>query len=166
MSNTVPHENIHPFPAVMPGHSLVPARVGRANDASVIVYVECPNWCTVDHVTDPVADAVDISHISDSEGLYVRSFMKTAPTQELFAAIQTDPVASDPRLRQAHVVIEDGGNDYGYLTPEMAEDLADKAVSFASHLRHLARTARLHNTAGDSDPSMDEALQRVSGGAA
>ena len=158
--------NLAVFPAIASNHRLVPARVGRTNDTSVIVFVECPLWCTTDHVAEPVGDAVDISHASGSEGLFVRSFMKTSATSELFAAIQTDPVASDPRLRQAHIVVEDGGNDYAHLTPEMADELADKAVSFASHLRSLARTARLHNTAGDSDPDMDEALRRVQGGAA
>lgn len=166
MSNTVQPTNVHPFPAIAPGHRLVPARVGRTNDTSVIVYVECATWCTVDHVAEPVGDAVDISHTSDPEGLYVRSLLKTTPTHELFAALQTDPVASDPRLRQAHIVVEDGGNEYAHLTPEMADELADKAVSFASHLRSLARTARLHNTAGDSDPDMDEALRRVQGATA
>lgn len=152
------------FPAIKPDHRLVPARVGRTNDTSVIVYVECPTWCTEDHVAESVGDAVDISHSSGSEGLYVRSLLKTVPTHELFAAIQSDPAASDPRLRQAHIVVEDRGNEYAHLTPEMTEELADKAVSFASHLRQLARTARLHNSAGDSD--MDEALRRVQGGAA
>ena len=166
MQTTVQPSNVATFPAITPGHRLVPARVGRTNDTSVIVYVECPNWCTQDHVAESVGDAVDISHSSGSEGLYVRSLLKTTPTHELFAAIQSDPVASDPRLRAAHIVVEDGGNDYAHLTPEMAEDLADKAVSFASHLRHLARTARLHNAVGDSDVDMDEALRRVSGGVA
>ena len=56
-------------------------------------------------------------------------------------------------------MLEDRGNEYAHLTPEMAEELADKAVSFASYLRSLARTARLHNAAGDSDPDMDEATR-------
>jgi hypothetical protein len=157
--------NVHPFPAIKPDHRLVPARIGRTNDTSVIVYVECPLWCTDDHVAEPVVNAVDISHTSSSEGLGVPSLLKNGLAHEMFAAIQSDPVAADPRLRAAHIIVEDGSNDYAFLTPEMTDELADKAVAFASHLRSLARTARLHNAAGDSDPDMDEALRRVQGGA-
>jgi hypothetical protein len=48
----------------------------------------------------------------------------------------------------------------------MADDLANELIAFAAQIRAAARTARLANHVGDSDPSMDEALRRVRGGAA
>ncbi|MFD8453907.1 DUF6907 domain-containing protein [Streptomyces coelicoflavus] len=162
---------VHPFPAVKPGFRLVPAKVGATNRTSTVVYIECPNWCTEDHVENAVRNVEDILHCTGTEGFVVETFtgdtsFPGAPgwVHGLWAGLESDPAATDSDMRRAHVVVEDGSN-YAYLTPQMAEQLADTVVGFASELRHLARTARLHNSveSGDSDPDMDEALRRVRG---
>lgn len=163
--------NVTPFPAIKPGHRLVPAKVGHTNDTSVIVYIECPNWCTEDHVGEPARNIEDVMHRGDTASVTVRTgleFLRSKVTHQLFAYLESDPVAKDGLLHAAHVVVEDGGNEYAYMTADMTEQLADELIGFASELRHLARTARLANqTTGDSDPDMDEALRRVrEGGAA
>jgi hypothetical protein len=159
MSTTVPT-----VPAIKPGYRLVPAKVGRTNDTSVIVYIECPTvWCTEDHVDESVRNIEDVMHRGDGASVYVPTFGYGAYPIQLHAEVTSDPVATDPQFRAAHIVVQDaGGNAYSHLTPEMAERLADEVVGFASQLRHQARTARLHNQAnGDSDPDMNEALRRV-----
>lgn len=166
MSNTVA-SNLYPLPTPRPGHRFVPAKVGHSNAASVIVLIEDPVWCTEDHIAEPVRDLVDIMHRSEPSGFGVHSFVRNIRTHELYAYMESDPVATDAAMKAAHVVIEDGGNEYSYLTPAMAEELADRVVGFASHLRSLARAVRQANqTTGDSDPDMDEALRRVREGGA
>jgi hypothetical protein len=159
--------NVHPFPAIRPGHQLVPAKVGRPGETPVIAYVECANWCVVDHVAEPVGSLQDISHVSAAPEVAAASFLQHGQQHRQWATVQTDPVAADPRLAAAHVVVEDENAEYAHLTPEMAEEYADSLIGFASELRHLARTARMHNASqGDSDPDMDEALRRVRAGGA
>ncbi|MEU6567320.1 DUF6907 domain-containing protein [Streptomyces parvulus] len=156
---------VHPFPAIKPGYRLVPAKIGATNRTSTIVYIECPNWCTEDHVAESVRNVEDILHVTGTDGFCVTTFTGNHENVHcLYAGLEADPAASDSDMRRAHVVVEDGSN-YAYLTPQMAEQLADRVVGFASELRHLARTARLHNSveSGDSDPDMDEALRRVRG---
>jgi hypothetical protein len=155
--------NVHPFPAVKPGHRLVPAKVGRDSETGVIVYIECPNWCTEDHVIEPVRNIEDVMHRSDGANVYVPTFGYGAYPVQMHAWIESDPVAKDPQFRAAHITVQDvSGNAFANLTPDMGEQVADELIGFASELRHQARTARLANqTAGDSDPDMDEALRRV-----
>lgn len=160
--------NVYPLPTARPGHRFVPAKVGATNDASVVVLIEDPLCCTEDHLDDPVRDLSDLMHRGDTASVYVPTFGYGAYPVQMHAAVEVDPVASDPQFRAAHVTVQDvGGGAYSYLTDEMAERLADEMVGFASQLRHQARAVRLHNqTVVDSDPSMDEALRRVRGGAA
>lgn len=159
--------NLYPLPSPRPGHRFVPAKVGHRNAASVIVLIEDPLWCTEDHVAEPVVDVADVMHRTDAEGFGVTSFVRNIKAHELYAYIEADPTG-DAAMKAAHVVVEDGGNEYSYLTPAMADELADKVVGFASHLRTLARQVRQANqVTGDSDVDMDEALRRIrSGGAA
>src|SRR5690606_3060292 len=44
------------------GTRLVPALVGRSNNPGTIVHIECPDWCTVDHVADRALFLEDINH--------------------------------------------------------------------------------------------------------
>lgn len=159
--------NLYPIPSPRPGHRFVPAKIGATTATSVIVLIEDPVWCTEDHVAEPVRDLVDVMHRSEASGFGVQSFIRNIPTHELYAYIEADPVADKREMKAAHVVVEDGGNEYSYLTPAMADELADRVVGFASHLRSLARAVRQANqTTGDSDPDMDEALRQVRQGGA
>ncbi|WP_328449838.1 hypothetical protein OG780_19265 [Streptomyces sp. NBC_00386] len=154
-------------PTVKPGYRLMPATVGRTNATSVTVYIECPTWCTEDHVDEPVRDIEDVMHRGDIAAVYVPTFGYGAYPIQMHATVESDPVATEPEFKAAHITVQDaGGNSYSHLTPEMAERLADEVVGFAAQLRHQARTCRLANqVTGDSDPDMDEALRRVRLGA-
>jgi hypothetical protein len=146
MSSTLPPVNVYPFPTIKPGHRLVPAKVGRTNDTSMIAYVECANWCIEDHVDEPVRNIEDIVHRGDTASVLVPTFGYGAYPIQLHATVESDPTAQDPQFRDAHITVQDaGGSAYSYLTPEMADRLADEAVKFAAQLREQARTARLHN---------------------
>lgn len=146
MSHTVQPHNVHPFPAIKPGHRLVPAKIGSTNDTSVIAYVECPLFCIDDHVDEPVRNIEDIVHRGDTASLLVPTFGYGAYPIQMHATVESDPTAMDPQFRDAHITVQDaGGSSYSHLTPEMAERLADEAVKFAAQLRNQARTARLHN---------------------
>lgn len=164
-NHAITASNVHPFPAIKPGHRLVPAKVGRSEDSSVVVYIECPNWCVEDHVVESVRDAEDVMHRGGNASLYVPTFGYGAYPVQMHASVECDPASNDPQFRAAHVTVVDaGGNNYCHLTPDMSEHVADEMIGFASELRQQARTARLANqTAGDSDPDMDEALRRVRG---
>lgn len=149
-----------------PGHRLVPAKVGRTNATSVIVHIECPVWCDgSEHLTEPVVHVEDITHVSKPDDIVVQTFLGRATRHVLWATVQADPVATDPRQRAAHVVVEDG-SDYSYLTEDMADALADDLIAFASAVRQKARIARLANQApavNNVRNQADEALQRVRG---
>lgn len=157
--------NLYPLPSPKPGHRFVPAKVGATNDASVIILIEDPTWCTEDHVDEPVRDIEDIMHRGNPAAVYVPTFGYGAYPIQMHTWIEADPVATDPQFRAAHITVQDaGGNSYSHLTPDMAERTADELIGLASELRHQARTARLANQAvADSDPDMDEALRRVRG---
>lgn len=155
MSITVPNP-------VKPGVRLVPALIGK-RDREQLVYIECPAWCTEDHVAEPETHVEDISHKTRAASIHSLSVVKTGIVHALYATVRTDPASDDPRLRAAHIVIDDETED-AYMTPEMAEEFADSLISFASDVRQKARTARLANLPADSDPDMDEALRRIRSG--
>ncbi|MCX4824863.1 hypothetical protein OG883_34425 [Streptomyces sp. NBC_01142] len=126
---------------------LVPAKVGPSGRAQV-VYIECPEWCVVDH-SDREGCLEDVMHYSDADVLQVLTLTDDDTAHsEIYATIASDPAASDRRLRAAHIVINDGASTDAYVTPDMAEELADDLVAFAARLRHKARTVRLFNRAG------------------
>ncbi|MEU6768633.1 hypothetical protein ABZ916_39750 [Streptomyces sp. NPDC046853] len=144
--------------ATTPGHRLVPARIARQT-----VYVECPAWCIVDHVAEPESAVEDITHASDTSSIVTTSMVSRGVVSELYAAIKSDPASTDPRLRAAHVVVDEGIGEDAHMSPELAEAFADELIGFASEVRRLARIASLANGVADSDPSMNEALRRVRG---
>jgi hypothetical protein len=157
---------IHPFPAIKPGHRLVPARI-ETSTSSIVIHLECPFWCTEDHLDEPVRAVEDVMHRGDTASVHVPTFGYGAYPVQMHAWVESDPVAADPQFRAAHIAIGDASGDEGsHLTPDMADKLADDLITLASSLRSLARTARLHNAAGDSEPDMDEALRRIRGGVA
>ncbi|MBV2357821.1 hypothetical protein KUM39_26275 [Streptomyces sp. J2-1] len=161
---------VHPFPAIKPGCRLVPATIGRDRNSTTVVYIECPNWCIHDHLAERESNVEDIRHYGEMGGVEVLTFLDDDFSYSSWGArLEVDPAAGDARLREAHILVnEESSPEEARLTPDMAETLADELIGLASHLRHLARSARLHNQAqgGDSDPDMDEALRRVRAGGA
>jgi hypothetical protein len=152
--------NVHPFPALKPGYRLVPALIGTRKNAQ-IVYIPCPLWCTEDHAADPYM-LEDVTHTSQAEELEIGSFLKRGASLLMFATVQADPCETNPMLKAAHIAV-DSGDLPDYLTPEMTEAFADDLIGFASQLRHLARTARLHNQAADN--ASTDAKLHAGGGA-
>jgi hypothetical protein len=146
MSTTVQGAfNVAPFPAMRPGFRLTPAAIGRSGRTQ-IVYIEDPVWCTEDHLGEPVGNVEDVMHRGDQSELCVESLAFAPIPHQLYAYLATDPVAADPRLRATYIAVDNADASLmAFLTPEMAETVADNAVKFASQLRQLARTARLHN---------------------
>jgi hypothetical protein len=138
---------VTPLPATRPGYRLVPALIGTRKSAHV-AYVECPTWCVEDHLAEPTMFE-DITHTSASEDVGITSFLKPNGDLLMYAMLQADPAASDPRLRRAHIGIEHEGVPDVH-TPEMAEAFADDLIAFALQIRSLARTARLHNAAAEA----------------
>lgn len=131
-------------PPVKPGYRLVPALIGNQQSAG-IAWLECPVWCVEDHSAEPNL-VEDIVHSSKSEDVGISSFLKANGDLLMYAMLQADPESPDERLRQAHIAIEtDSVPDYH--TPQMTEAFADDLIAFAIRLRHMARTARLHNEA-------------------
>jgi hypothetical protein len=166
-NHAISTSNLYPLPAPKPGHRFVPAALGKPGE-QVIVYIECPAWCSQDHVANWSHYAEDIDHWGQTDAAWDTGCL-TRPGDQmlaLFARVHSDPVAADPRLRAAHVLMDDESTQV-FLTPEMADRMADDLIAFAAQMRHLATRARQANqTTGDSDPDMDEALRRVRGGRA
>jgi hypothetical protein len=139
---------VTPLPATRPGYRLVPALIGTRKSAHV-AHIECPSWCVENHLAEPTMFD-DITHTSASEEVGISSFLKQDGSLLMYAMLQADPEATDPRLRRAHIGIEHEGVPDVH-TPEMAEAFADDLIAFALQLRGLARTARLHNAAAEAE---------------
>lgn len=166
-NHAISTSNVAHFPGVKPGHRLAPAAIGRSFEAPQIVFVQCPDFCVEDHIADRQVAVEDIVHTSEVAHVGIGSFLSPGLVFELYASIKSDAGATDPELRKAHIVLDDGSGEDAFLTEDMAEAVADKLIGLASEIRHQARTARLANqTAVDSDPDMDEALRRVRAGGA
>jgi hypothetical protein len=137
------------MPCPKPGYRYAPAKIGHTNDTSVIALIEEPLWCTEDHVAEPVVSIEDVMHRGDTASVAVTtgvSFGDSPVTSRLFAYLESDPVATNPMLHDAHITVEDGrGAEFAFMTPDMADQLANDFIGFASSLRGLARTARQHN---------------------
>lgn len=126
---------------------LVPATIGRF-DRVQTVWIECPTWCVVDH-SGREGCLEDVMHYSDAGVVQVLTMTDDVTSHsEMYVNVSLDPSASDSRLRAAHLVVNDGGRDDAYLTPDMADELADDLVAFAAQIRGKARLVRLYNKAG------------------
>lgn len=126
-------------PAARP--RLVPARVGSSGCAQT-VHIEDPTWCVVDHM-DRVGCLEDVVHYSGFDIVEILTLLDDDSTHsELMVNISSDPTASDPRLREAHILINDATATDAHLTADMAEELADNLIAFAAQIRHKARIVR------------------------
>ena len=152
MQTTVQPSNVHPFPAIAPGHHLAPVALGAPGPEQKIVFVPCPDWCATNHVSEWVHFLEDLDHTGEEFAVHVRSFFDDSkPAYTMTATIGSDPMSSDPQMRAAHVIVGDEGSVDAYLTPDMADEAADDLVKLAAKLREAARTARLHNAASEAE---------------
>ncbi|MEU0660258.1 DUF6907 domain-containing protein [Streptomyces lavendulocolor] len=122
---------------------LVPALVGSL-ERRLTVYIECPEWCMVDHTREPAGAVEDVMHYGDTESADISTLLDDNTLHSaLMAGLCIDPSSTDPRLRQAHILVSNENNpEDARLTPKMAEELADDLADLATHLRDLAQIAR------------------------
>lgn len=118
-----------------PHPRIVPAVVGGNR-----IYVECPSFCTVDHVASPEGHIEDVWHGGDYAHLNVPRLGKS-PDLLAFARLGIDPASSDPAKRTAFVFVDDGGEGYE-MSPAQADTFADNLERFAAEIRGMAHTAR------------------------
>ena len=112
-----------------PARRIVPALID-----GMPVYVECPGWCTIDHVAQNMKFLEDVWHGSDGVDLSAPDGLGLV----LFARLGTDPYSPKRERRGPFVVIDDGSDSVN-LTPQQAEEFADSLVAFAARVRDLAR---------------------------
>lgn len=129
-------------PVASPAPRLVAALIGRLPHVQT-VFVSCPAWCSEPHGSEPEIAVEDITHYSNMARMRVPTLLSDAVHSELYCRVTSDPVSDDPRMRAAHVAYGDGSGEDAYLTPDMADEVADSLVAFADQVRALARTARM-----------------------
>lgn len=121
-----------------PGHRLVPALIGRPDNATH-VWLPCPTmWCTIDHSTDRQVAVEDVWHSGD----YVDMELPHRDGTELltYFRLGVDPYSRDENKRQTFVFAEDGTTANGYyMDPEHVEEFCDKAIVQLEKLRTMAR---------------------------
>jgi len=138
--------NVMPFPAVTPGHPLAPVAIGAPGPHQKIVFVECADWCTTNHVAQWVHFIEDVDHTGAEYAIHVPSFLNEgAPVYALSATVGCDTMSTDPQMRAAHVIVGDEGSVDAYLTPDMADEVAADLRKLAAKIEEASRTARLHN---------------------
>jgi hypothetical protein len=146
----IPAQSTVPPAETLPNRPLrlVPALVGPGAQQQRI-YIECPEWCTVDHVKEHVGAIEDLTHYGDTHSADIVTMLDDDTLHSsLMAGLSLDPSAADPRLRRTHILLNNENNpEEARLTPDMADELADDLVSLADFLRGLARTAREFNAA-------------------
>lgn len=130
---------------VSPGHRLAPAAIGRRTEAPQIVWIECPIFCTENHLDFGQAAIEDIVHSSDASHVGIGSFLSQHLALELYASVKADVGATDPRLKNPHIVLDDGSGEDAFLTEDMADEFADRLVEYAEQVRQLAGIARQAN---------------------
>lgn len=130
-------------PTLSPGFRLVPALVGRPDNAQHC-WIPCPDWCNQDHSTDRTVAVEGIWHSGD----YVDLEMPHRDGAELLAYFRlgSDPYSSDPARRGTFVFGEDGFTANGrYMDPAHVDAMCDKAEAAIAQLRAMAESCRLAN---------------------
>jgi hypothetical protein len=149
---------VTPFPVVNPGFRLVPATVGRTGRTQVTVWIECPTYCTVDHVAEPEGSIEDIAHQGEDFGIVAPSMTGGSSEVELYARLYSDPASPDPRMRGPHLLIGNGLTPDAQMTAADAERWLGELIDFTAQLRHAVQACR-------SGVDTDETMRRVGGAA-
>jgi len=141
-----PATNVATFPAIKPGHHLAPLALGAPGPKQRVIFIECPDFCTENHVENFVHFLDDVAHNGQAITISVPSFLiPDAAVFQWSARVSSDPTATDPQMRDSHVVLEGDTGIDAFLTPDMGDGVADDLEKLAAKLREAARTARLHN---------------------
>ncbi|MGW5530237.1 DUF6907 domain-containing protein [Streptomyces xanthochromogenes] len=118
---------------------LVPALVDGKR-----IWVECPEWCTLDHVAENDKYLDDLYHAGEMADLNVPRFNEDGPLLLGFARLGIDSYSTKPEYRVPFIVLDEGAGtgDAAYMRPEQAEEFADGLVAFAEQVRKMARTIK------------------------
>jgi hypothetical protein len=103
------------------------------------IHIECPVWCSLDHVAENMRFLEDVEHAGSLVDLMVPR-MGDVPELLADARIGVDPSGSTADRRTPFVVVDDGGEGF-YMNPTQAEAFADNLIMFAMQVRAMARTA-------------------------
>ncbi|MFG2596689.1 DUF6907 domain-containing protein [Streptomyces sp. NPDC048462] len=113
---------------------MVPARVDGHT-----VLIDCPAWCTFDHVAEDALFLDDVYHSTDTVTLMApRVGAEDAPLVN--ARLNADTFGSDEATRRPLLIIAHE-DEALYMTPEQAGVFADGLVAFAESVRALAAQA-------------------------
>lgn len=104
------------------------------------IFIQCPEWCTVDHVAANENHIEDVWHAGEYADLNVPQ-MNGNPELLVFARIGIDEQSDDPGMRNAFLFVDDGNSGF-YMTPEQAVDFADNLHAFAARVRGMAKQAK------------------------
>lgn len=118
----------HIVPAVIDGHT---------------VHLECPTWCTVDHVRDSQKFLEDVWHSGTFADLEAPRRNGT-PSLLAYARLGLDPFSRDEEMRRPFIFVEDGAtcDEGSYMEADHAEQFADNLVAFAEKIRAMASAMR------------------------
>lgn len=132
------------------GYRLVPASIGRPGNVQT-VYIQCPTWCHVDHAEVREVAVEDITHYGPGAFVQVPDMNDDDTAAfEWYVNVTSDPSASDPRLREAHLAVSDGASALdANLTDEQAEQLAGELERFAAEVRRALQVVRAANRGVD-----------------
>lgn len=137
MNTVVPEQAVVPASAPTdPQPRLVPALVdGRQ------IWIECPDWCVLDHVAANDRFLEDVYHSGEMIDLEVPRF-NVDPMLLAFVRLGLDSFGSKPELKVPFLVLEDGAGtgEGAYMRPEQAAEFADGLETFARQVRALARS--------------------------
>jgi hypothetical protein len=155
-NHAISTSNVCPLPEPKPGHRFVPALIGRSTDPGIIAHVECPSWCTVDHIAAHSVFLEDLNHEGEHRAM---SFSPSSGDRVPVEVYLTQWPGSGEAQTQLAVDLDYEVETYD-RTAALA--LADQLVAFAADVRRLAQTLPDHTVRNQAD----EALRRVQGGAA
>lgn len=142
---------------VRPGFRLVPALIGRSTDPGVTTWVECPEFCIVDHVEDRATFVEDVSHHGAPATLAVTTLHPARVPLEV--SLSYWPALGEGNEQPKLAVDLDTEVEVYGRTAAMA--LADQLVAFAADVRRLAEALPDDAPAAVIRNQADEALQRV-----
>ena len=120
--------------AVKPGYRLVPALVGRSTDPGTVAHVECPDWCTVDHLAEKAVFLEDVSHKGERAAMSLSPSRGDRVPVEVYLSEWPASNGEDGRPFLA-VDVDYEVSNYGRAA---ALALADQLVAFAENVRRLA----------------------------
>lgn len=121
--------------AVQPTPRLSPALVNGQR-----IWIECPTWCTEDHIAANERHLEDVCHTSGAADLMAPR--QDGPAQLLLLTRLIAGTGSSPDALQPLVTIDVDDVNGMYLEPAAADAFADNLTAFAEQVRALARTAR------------------------